>query len=161
MQNVGSTILLEYRNTECRLHHIHEHDVTSSLKENGEKGPLDLFSSGFFLLEQDIKNSEGQCKTTVRSGARRPSTITLVLGSVYLICSGSAMFTGFDQATISKANAYSANIEFNVSAHGGHNRERKAPTENSNTLFYLALSSHPPTPLRQTLHGPRFCLARP
>ncbi len=29
-------------------------------------------------------------------------------------------------------NAYSANIEFNVSAHGEHIRERKAPTENSN-----------------------------
>ena len=35
------TFLLEYRNAECRLHHIHEHDVTSSLKENGGKGPLD------------------------------------------------------------------------------------------------------------------------
>ena len=30
-----------------------------------------------------------------------------------------------------KANVYSANIEFNVSAHGEHIRERKAPTENS------------------------------
>ena len=33
-----------------------------------------------------------------------------------------------------KANTYSANIEFNVSAHGEHIRERRAPTENSNTL---------------------------
>jgi hypothetical protein len=24
--------VLEYRNADCRLHHIHEHDVTSSLK---------------------------------------------------------------------------------------------------------------------------------
>jgi hypothetical protein len=28
--------MLEYRNADCRLHHIHEHDVTSSLK--GKKG---------------------------------------------------------------------------------------------------------------------------
>jgi hypothetical protein len=31
-----------------------------------------------------------------------------------------------------KENAYSANIEFGVSAHGEHIRDRKAPTENSN-----------------------------
>ena len=29
--------LLEYRNADCRLHHIHEHDVTSSLKGKREK----------------------------------------------------------------------------------------------------------------------------
>ena len=32
--------VLEYRNADGRLQHIHEPDVTSSLKEN-EKGPLD------------------------------------------------------------------------------------------------------------------------
>ncbi len=31
-----------------------------------------------------------------------------------------------------QANAYTANIEFNVSTHGEHIRDRKAPTENSN-----------------------------
>jgi hypothetical protein len=31
-----------------------------------------------------------------------------------------------------KTSAYSANIEFNVIAHGEHIREMKAPTENSN-----------------------------
>ena len=52
-----------------------------------EKGKrlLDLFSSGFFLLEEYIKNSKAQCKTTVRSGGRRPSAFTLVLGSIYLM----------------------------------------------------------------------------
>jgi hypothetical protein len=58
--------VLEYRNADCRLHHIHEHDVTSFLKGNGKrpfrrqkgKRPLDLFSSGFFLLEEYIKNSK-------------------------------------------------------------------------------------------------------
>ena len=49
--------VLEYRNADCRHHHIHEHDVTSSLKGK-RKRPLDLFSSGFFLLEEYIKNSE-------------------------------------------------------------------------------------------------------
>ena len=29
--------VLEYRNADCRLHHIHEHDVTSSLKGKREK----------------------------------------------------------------------------------------------------------------------------
>jgi hypothetical protein len=29
--------VLEYRNTDCRIHHIHEHDVTSSLKGKREK----------------------------------------------------------------------------------------------------------------------------
>jgi hypothetical protein len=33
-----------------------------------------------------------------------------------------------------KANAYSTNIEFNVSAHGEHIRERRAPTENSDKV---------------------------
>ncbi len=53
--------VLEYRNADCRLHHIHEHDVTSSLKGKREKTGKDLlylFSSGFFLLEEYIKNSE-------------------------------------------------------------------------------------------------------
>ncbi len=64
------------------------------VREKGKR-PLDLFSSGFFLLEEYIKNSEGQCKATVRSGARWPPAFTLVLGSIYLRCSGSAMFTCF------------------------------------------------------------------
>jgi hypothetical protein len=61
-------LVLEYRNADCRLHHIHEHDVTSSLKgkrekkrpfrREKEKRPLDLFSSGLFLLEEYIKNNE-------------------------------------------------------------------------------------------------------
>jgi hypothetical protein len=29
--------VLEYRNADCRIHHIHEHDVTSSLKGKREK----------------------------------------------------------------------------------------------------------------------------
>jgi len=29
--------VLEYRNADCRLQHIHEHDVTSSLRETGGK----------------------------------------------------------------------------------------------------------------------------
>jgi hypothetical protein len=33
------------------------------------------------------------------------------------------------------ASIGSANIEFNVSAHGEHIRERKAPTENSNSFY--------------------------
>ncbi len=56
--------MLEYRNADCRQHHIHEPDVTSSLKGKdlleGKKGKdlLDLLGSGFFLLEEYIKNSE-------------------------------------------------------------------------------------------------------
>ncbi len=38
-----------------------------------------------------------------------------------------------------QTNVYSANIEFNVSAHGEHIRERKAPTENSNNSLLLRL----------------------
>ncbi len=89
------------------------------------------------------------------SRARRPSVLTLVLGSIYRGCSGSARFTCFEQATIgllvlSKqdceyANAYSANIEFNVSAHWDHLRERKSPTENSNRAFLI---SHRPKQIR-------------
>ena len=37
---------------------------------------------------------------TVRSGDRRLSAFTLVLGSIYLRCSDSVMFTCFDQVTI-------------------------------------------------------------
>ncbi len=33
----SSEIMLEYRNADCRLQHIHEHDVTSSLKGKREK----------------------------------------------------------------------------------------------------------------------------
>jgi hypothetical protein len=33
--------LLEYRNADCRLQHIHEHDVTSSLK--GKRGKIFRF----------------------------------------------------------------------------------------------------------------------
>jgi hypothetical protein len=44
--------VLEYRNADCRLQHIHEHDVTSSLKENGgKKGFLDCSVYFLFFLE--------------------------------------------------------------------------------------------------------------
>jgi hypothetical protein len=36
-----------------------------------------------------------------------------------------------------KANAYSANSDFTVSAHGEHIRGRKAPTENSNIIIFF------------------------
>jgi hypothetical protein len=52
------------------------------------------------------------------------------------------MFTCFGKAAFrecGKANAYSANIEYNVSAHGEQIRERKAPTENSNSPLALVL----------------------
>jgi hypothetical protein len=43
--------VLEYRNADCRLQHIHEHDVTSSLRENGGgKGFFRLFSLVSFLF---------------------------------------------------------------------------------------------------------------
>jgi len=55
-RRASTSCMLEYSNADCRLHHIHEHDVTSSLKGKREKTfrrekgkrPLDLFSSGFF-----------------------------------------------------------------------------------------------------------------
>ena len=46
-----------------------------------------------------------------------------------------------------KANAYSANIEFNVSAHSSTSVKRKAPTENSNRLWAHTL---PILPTRAT-----------
>ncbi len=61
-----ATGVLEYRNADCRLRHIHEHDVTSSLKGKREK----TFQKGkrekifrfvqfrVFFLEEYIKNSE-------------------------------------------------------------------------------------------------------
>jgi hypothetical protein len=59
-----------------RLHHIHEPDVTSSLK--GKKGARpfsswDLISSGFFLLEEYIKNSEGNVDHSEQSVGQPPS----------------------------------------------------------------------------------------
>ena len=66
---VANLCVLEYRNANWRLQqlqHIHEPDVTSSLKGKGKR-PLDLFSSGFFLLKEYIKNGEGQCETRAQS----------------------------------------------------------------------------------------------
>jgi hypothetical protein len=48
-------LVLEYRNSDCRLHHIHEHDVTSSLKgKRDTKFTLFLtkFLLSFFVLEK-------------------------------------------------------------------------------------------------------------
>ncbi len=50
-----------------------------------------------------------------------------------------------------KTNAYSANIEFNVSAHGEHIRERKAPTENSNSTCKRAVGADLPEPEKKKL----------
>ena len=126
--------VLEYRNADCRLQHIHEHDVTSSLKGK-KKRPLDLFSSGFFLLEEYIKNSENDVDQREQS-CQRQSACTSVLevsitGVQAVRCLLVLAKKRFREC--GKTNAYSANIEFNVSAHGEHIRERKAPTENSNT----------------------------
>jgi len=126
-------MLLEYRNADCRHHHIHEHDVTSSLKGK-RKRPLDLFSSGFFLLEEYIKNSENDVDQREQS-CQRQSACTSVLevsitGVQAVRCLLVLAKKQFREC--GKTNAYSANIEFNVSAHGEHIRERKAPTENSN-----------------------------
>jgi hypothetical protein len=128
-------MLLEYRNADCRHHHIHEHDVTSSLKGK-KKRPLDLFSSGFFLLEEYIKNSENDVDQREQS-CQRQSACTSVLevsitGVQAVRCLLVLAKKQFREC--GKTNAYSANIEFNVSAHGEHIRERKAPTENSNRL---------------------------
>jgi len=125
--------VLEYRNADCRHHHIHEHDVTSSLKGK-RKRPLDLFSSGFFLLEEYIKNSENDVDQREQS-CQRQSACTSVLevsitGVQAVRCLLVLAKKQFREC--GKTNAYSANIEFNVSAHGEHIRERKAPTENSN-----------------------------
>ena len=125
--------VLEYRNADCRHHHIHEHDVTSSLKGK-KKRPLDLFSSGFFLLEEYIKNSENDVDQREQS-CQRQSACTSVLevsitGVQAVRCLLVLAKKQFREC--GKTNAYSANIEFNVSAHGEHIRERKAPTENSN-----------------------------
>ena len=127
--------VLEYRNADCRHHHIHEHDVTSSLKGK-KKRPLDLFSSGFFLLEEYIKNSENDVDQREQS-CQRQSACTSVLevsitGVQAVRCLLVLAKKQFREC--GKTNAYSANIEFNVSAHGEHVRERKAPTENSNRL---------------------------
>ena len=127
--------VLEYRNADCRHHHIHEHDVTSSLKGK-RKRPLDLFSSGFFLLEEYIKNSENDVDQREQS-CQRQSACTSVLevsitGVQAVRCLLVLAKKQFREC--GKTNAYSANIEFNVSAHGEHIRERKAPTENSNRL---------------------------
>jgi len=127
--------VLEYRNADCRHHHIHEHDVTSSLKGK-RKRPLDLFSSGFFLLEEYIKNSENDVDQREQS-CQRQSACTSVLevsitGVQAVRCLLVLAKKQFREC--GKTNAYSGNIEFNVSAHGEHIRERKAPTENSNRL---------------------------
>jgi hypothetical protein len=63
--------MLEYRNADCRVDQIHEHDVTSCLTK-------DLKCDVFLVLSKQRFRECG------------------------------------------KANAYSANIEFNVSAHGEH-----------------------------------------
>ena len=125
--------LLEYRNADCRHHHIHEHDVTSSLKGK-RKRPLDLFSSGFFLLEEYIKNSENDVDQREQS-CQRQSACTSVLEVSITGVQAVRCLLVLDKKQFrecGKTNAYSANIEFNVSAHGEHIRERKAPTENSN-----------------------------
>ena len=82
-------------------------------------------------------------------------------------------FTCFDQATIPRVwigKSYSANVEFNVSAHGEHICERKATTEISDrggkawlvqrgwgklvsSLYILHRRKHH-TQTRQHLHGP-------
>ena len=46
--------VLEYRNADGRLQHIHEPDVTSSLKEN-EKGPLDCLVQFFSFWKINTK----------------------------------------------------------------------------------------------------------
>ncbi len=81
--------------------------------------------------------------TRVTSRPPRPSTFTLVLGSIYHGCSGSVRFTCFDQVTIPRLwigehifrehrIQYIARISnwiwfFNVSAHGEHFPDRKSP----------------------------------
>jgi hypothetical protein len=57
--------MLEYRNADCRLHQIHEHDVTCCLKRKKGK---DLFRR------------------------EKQSAFTLALGSIYHRCSGNEMF---------------------------------------------------------------------
>jgi hypothetical protein len=102
-------------------------------REKGKR-PLDLFSSGFFLLEEYIKNSENDVDQREQS-CQRQSACTSVLevsitGVQAVRCLLVLAKKQFREC--GKTNAYSANIEFNVSAHGEHIRERKAPTENSN-----------------------------
>ena len=113
--------VLEYRNADCRHHHIHEHDVTSSLKGK-RKRLLDLFSSGFFLLEEYIKNSENDVDQREQS-CQRQSACTSVLevsitGVQAVRCLLVLAKKRFREC--GKTNTYSANIEFNVSAHGEH-----------------------------------------
>ena len=132
--------VLEYRSADCRHHHIHEHDVTSSLKGK-KKRPLDLFSSGFFLLEEYIKNSENDVDQREQS-CQRQSACTSVLevsitGVQAVRCLLVLAKKQFREC--GKTNAYSANIEFNVSAHGEHIRERKAPTENFDTVLVCSV----------------------
>jgi hypothetical protein len=125
--------VLEYRNADCRHHHIHEHDVTSSLKGKRER-PLDLFSSGFFLLEEYIKNSENDVDQREQSYQRQSACTSVLEVSITGVQAVRCLLVLAKKQfrECGKTNAYSANIEFNVSAHGEHIRERKAPTENSN-----------------------------
>ena len=113
--------------------------ITMWLHLSREKGkrPLDLFSSGFFLLEEYIKNSENDVDQREQS-CQRQSACTSVLevsitGVQAVRCLLVLAKKQFREC--GKTNAYSANIEFNVSAHGEHIRERKAPTENSNIIM--------------------------
>ena len=113
---MGTNLLLEYRNADCRHHHIHEHDVTSSLKGK-KKRPLDLFSSGFFLLEEYIKNSENDVDQREQS-CQRQSACTSVLevsitGVQAVRCLLVLAKKQFREC--GKTNAYSANIELNDS----------------------------------------------
>ncbi len=134
--------VLEYRNADCRLQHIHEHDVTSSLKGKREKTlrrekgkrSLDLFSSGFFLLEEYIKNSENDVDQREQSCQRQSACTSVLEVSITGVQAVRCLLVLAKERfrECGKTNAYSANIEFNVSAHGEHIRERKAPTENSN-----------------------------
>ena len=56
--------VLEYRNADCRLQHIHEHDVTSSLRDNrGEKGFLDSSVYFLFFLENKHRNRPKDART--------------------------------------------------------------------------------------------------
>ena len=100
--------VLEYRNADCRLQHIHEHDVTSSLKgkrgktfQKGKREKIFRFVQfrvfSFGRIHQKIART---MQTTLSSRASRQSASTLVLGSIYHRCSGSAMFTCFGQGTI-------------------------------------------------------------
>ena len=85
-------------------------------------------------MEEYIKNSENDVDQREQS-CQRQSACTSVLevsitGVQAVRCLLVLAKKQFREC--GKTNAYSANIEFNVSAHGEHIRERKAPTENSN-----------------------------